>query len=114
MLSTTRRRGMVRGVAVLSAASLACAATLGPTVLLASPALAAGACATPGGSGAGGTLTGVVNTYYPGVGTAAAGSHEHLGRCRVRRGDADRGGRPAARHPDAGRRHQLDQHQLLR
>jgi uncharacterized repeat protein (TIGR01451 family) len=35
---------------------------------------AAGLCATPGGSGPGGTLTGVVNTYYPGVGTANAGA----------------------------------------
>ncbi|HTG47131.1 MAG TPA: DUF11 domain-containing protein [Actinomycetota bacterium] len=40
----------------------------------ASSAVAAGLCATPGGEGAGGTLTGVVNTYYPGVGTAAAGA----------------------------------------
>jgi uncharacterized repeat protein (TIGR01451 family) len=37
-------------------------------------ATAAGLCATPGGSGAGGTLAGVVNTYYPGVGTASAGA----------------------------------------
>ncbi len=40
-----------------------------------SSALAAGLCATPGGSGAGGTLAGIVNTYYPGVGTAAAGAN---------------------------------------
>jgi uncharacterized repeat protein (TIGR01451 family) len=39
-----------------------------------SSAAAAGLCATPGGSGPGGTLTGVVNTYYPGVGTAGAGA----------------------------------------
>ena len=38
-----------------------------------SPATAAGLCATPGNDGAGGVLSGVVNTYYPGVGTAAAG-----------------------------------------
>jgi len=31
-------------------------------------------CATPGKDGAPGTLTGVVNTYYAGVGTAAAGA----------------------------------------
>jgi len=31
-------------------------------------------CATPGKDGAGGTITGVVNTYYAGVGTVAAGS----------------------------------------
>jgi uncharacterized repeat protein (TIGR01451 family) len=41
---------------------------------LGSEASAAGLCATPGGSGAGGTLTGVVNTYYPGVGAASAGA----------------------------------------
>ncbi len=74
MLSTERRRGRNKGVAVVSAASLACALTLGPTVLLAVPASAAGACATPGGSGAGGVLSGVVNTYYPGVGSVAAGA----------------------------------------
>ena len=38
------------------------------------PTAAAGLCATPGGGGAGGTLTGVVNTYYPGVGSVAAGA----------------------------------------
>ena len=32
-------------------------------------------CATPGKDGAGGTITGVVNTYYAGVGTAAAGTN---------------------------------------
>jgi uncharacterized repeat protein (TIGR01451 family)/LPXTG-motif cell wall-anchored protein len=37
-------------------------------------ALAAGPCATPGSEGPGGVLTGVVNTYYAGVGSAAAGS----------------------------------------
>ncbi len=31
-------------------------------------------CGTPGKDGAGGTLTGVVNSYYAGVGTAAAGT----------------------------------------
>jgi uncharacterized repeat protein (TIGR01451 family) len=31
-------------------------------------------CATPGKNGAGGTLTGVVNTYYPGTGTLTAGA----------------------------------------
>src|SRR5690349_22519600 len=37
------------------------------------PAQAAAACATPGRDGTA-TLTGVINTYYPGSGTAAAGS----------------------------------------
>ena len=37
------------------------------------PASAAGGCATPGRDGTG-SLTGVINTYYPGVGTAAAAS----------------------------------------
>ena len=48
--------------------------TLAPLTLLVPSAAAAGPCATPGASGAGGTLTGVVNTYYPGVGTATAGA----------------------------------------
>ncbi len=39
-----------------------------------SPAIAAGLCATPGDSGAGGTLSGVINTYYPGVGAVGAGA----------------------------------------
>src|SRR5215467_15647696 len=33
-----------------------------------------GVCATPGKDGAGGTLTGVVNAYYPGTASAAAGA----------------------------------------
>src|SRR5215469_638886 len=33
-----------------------------------------GVCATPGKNGAGGTLTGVVNAYYPGTANAAAGA----------------------------------------
>src|SRR2546427_3429551 len=37
------------------------------------PAHAAGGCATPGRDGTA-SLTGVINTYYPGVGTAAAAS----------------------------------------
>ena len=32
-------------------------------------------CATPGKDGAAGTITGIVNTYYAGVGTAAAGTN---------------------------------------
>ncbi|HUL85720.1 MAG TPA: DUF11 domain-containing protein [Actinomycetota bacterium] len=56
-------------------ASLTLLVTLGLVPGLSLPAAdAAGLCATPGGSGAGGTLTGVVNTYYPGVGVAAAGA----------------------------------------
>ena len=35
---------------------------------------AANTCPTPGKDGAGGTLAGTVNSYYPGTGTAAAGS----------------------------------------
>ena len=35
---------------------------------------AANTCPTPGQDGAGGTLAGIVNSYYPGTGTAAAGS----------------------------------------
>src|SRR5262249_8557004 len=33
-----------------------------------------GVCATPGKDGAGGTLTGLVNAYYPGTASAAAGA----------------------------------------
>ena len=36
------------------------------------PAYAAGGCATPGRDGTA-SLSGVINTYYPGVGTAAGG-----------------------------------------
>ena len=39
----------------------------------AAPAEAAGLCATPGRDGSA-SLTGIVNTYYPGLGTATAGS----------------------------------------
>ena len=71
MLSTRGRRGVSR----LAAATLLVAVVpvLAVTTIVAAPdAAAAGACATPGGSGAGGTLTGIVNTYYPGVGTVSA------------------------------------------
>ena len=74
MLSTGRRRGVWSRVAVAAVGSLAAALALGPVLLVASTASASGACASPGGSGAGGTLGGVVNTYYPGSGTAAAGA----------------------------------------
>ncbi|MEO8775431.1 MAG: hypothetical protein ABI468_03840, partial [Candidatus Nanopelagicales bacterium] len=50
------------------------ALALGSPIFLAPTAMAAGICATPGGSGPGGTLAGVVNTYYPGIGSIAAGS----------------------------------------
>src|SRR6478752_1812985 len=63
-----------RCVAGLSAAVLASALGLAALVVVAPTAMAAGTCATPGAGGAGGTLTGVVNTYYPGVGTASAGA----------------------------------------
>jgi len=51
-----------------------CAAvTVGTSLVMIAPtANAAGACVVP--EGPGGTLTGIVNTYYPGVGTAAAGA----------------------------------------
>ena len=58
-------------------ASLGAAVLVAGTALLAfvvPPSVAAGLCATPGASGAGGTLTGVVNTYYPGTASAAAGA----------------------------------------
>ncbi len=65
--SACRRASIVLALGVLSAFGLV------PGLPLSS-AVAAGLCATPGGSGAGGTLGGVVNTYFPGVGTAAAGA----------------------------------------
>ncbi len=69
-----RRRGPSRLIAGFTAASTAVLAVAGMLSLTPLDALAAGLCATPGGSGAGGTLTGIVNTYYPGVGTANAGA----------------------------------------
>ena len=59
-------------MAAATAAAMTCALTAAPIVIWTAPAAAAGSCATPGGSGAGGTLSGVVNTYYPGVGSANA------------------------------------------
>ena len=59
---------------MVTAVSTASLALTGFLVIAAPVATAVGVCATPGGSGAGGTLTGVVNTYYPGVGSAAAGA----------------------------------------
>jgi uncharacterized repeat protein (TIGR01451 family) len=57
------------------ASTLAAALAIGSTVVAATPVTAAGICASPGGSGAGGTLTGVVNTYYSGtLGSVAAGA----------------------------------------
>ena len=70
-IRTSRTRRFVSTVAAVSAGALAATSffALGST-----PALAAGPCATPGAQGAGGTLTGIVNTYYPGVGSAASGA----------------------------------------
>ena len=69
--STGRRTRLTPTIAVTSAGVLAATSffALGST-----PALAAGPCATPGAQGPGGTLSGVVNTYYPGVGSAASGA----------------------------------------
>ena len=63
-----RQQGLRRG------AWVACALLTVATAMVAGApnGLAAGACVVPPGPG--GTLTGVVNTYYPGVGTAAAGA----------------------------------------
>ena len=68
------------------------------------------------GLSAGGTLANVINSYYPGVGTAAAGAtsisvgtidpNGATTRHRVRR--------PPPRHPDAGRRHQHHERDDLR
>ena len=61
---------IVRGAGSAAALLLLAAATtaVGPSAVAAAPVV----CPAPGGPG--GTLTGVVNRYYPGVGTAAAGA----------------------------------------
>ena len=75
MLSTRRRRGLSRGRLAAIASVMAAVVAAGSALVAVAPVEAAGICATPGGSGAGGTLTGVVNTYYPATaGTVAAGS----------------------------------------
>jgi hypothetical protein len=74
MLSTRGRRETSRLVAAAVFIAAAIPVVSLAAIVTAPEAVAAGACATPGGSGAGGTLSGVVNTYYPGVGTAAAGA----------------------------------------
>ena len=68
---TLRRRRLISSIAAASAGTIIATSffALGST-----NALAAGPCATPGAQGPGGTLTGVVNTYYPGTGSAAAGA----------------------------------------
>ena len=61
-LHTTFSRGMQAGIAtVLALLCLAISAN-------------AQVCATPGKDGPGGTLSGVINTYYPGTGNASAGA----------------------------------------
>ncbi len=67
-----RARRLRTGTASMGAAVLVAGTALLAFVL--PPSAAAGLCATPGGSGAGGSLTGVVNTYYPGTAPAAAGA----------------------------------------
>jgi uncharacterized repeat protein (TIGR01451 family) len=55
-------------------------AVLALASLVAVPAAFAQGCAVPGSAGDGGTLTGVVNTYYPGTANAAAGATSiHVG-----------------------------------
>ncbi len=58
--------------AIASALTLSVLPLVG-IVATSTPALAVPSCIIPGG-GAGGTLTGVINRYHPGVGTAAAGA----------------------------------------
>ncbi len=77
MTRPSLRRGrprLTRGVAAVSVVALAGSFLVAVGLVAPTVASAAGICATPGGQGPGGTLTGVVNTYYPGVGTAAAGA----------------------------------------
>src|SRR2546421_13116529 len=59
-------RGGTRAVLLLGAATVA-------LLLPGTPVEAATGCATPGRDGSG-TITGIINTYYPGSGSAAAGS----------------------------------------
>lgn len=74
MLSMLSRRRTIRSLAAVAMTVAAGALIVGQVLVVAPPASAAAGCASPGASGAGGTLGGVVNTYYPGVGTAAAGA----------------------------------------
>ena len=57
---------------LISSSSLWIAALL--FVLVAPRATEAQVCAVPGSDGPGGTLSGVINTYYPGTGNASAGA----------------------------------------
>ncbi len=68
-LKTPRRR---LSTAIASALTLS-VVPLAAITALSTPAFAAPSCIVPS-DGAGGTLTGVVNRYHPGVGTAAAGA----------------------------------------
>ena len=67
-----RARRLRTGTATVGAAVLVVGTALLAFVL--PPSAAAGLCATPGSSGAGGILSGVVNTYYPGTASAPAGA----------------------------------------
>ena len=82
-------------------------------LLLPDPSLIAAVCATPGRDGSA-TLTGVVNGYWPGTASAAAGATSITLGAAARRRRPDRLRRPAPRHPDAGRGDQLDEHRRLR
>jgi hypothetical protein len=68
------------------------------------------------GLSAGGTLSNVINSYYPGTAERSAGRHVDLGRRHRshRRHHRHRRGRPPPRHPDAGRGHQHHERRELR
>src|SRR3989442_8980317 len=68
-LATDMARGGHRGRTLILLFAAGVLALVVPSI----PAHAAGGCATPGRDGTA-SLTGVINTYYPGVGTAAAAS----------------------------------------
>src|SRR5262249_17994678 len=76
MYGVTRRVARERARRSVAAASIV--ALLATTIVLLTPHIGEAAqpavCATPGASGTGSTITGVVNTYYPAPANAGAGA----------------------------------------
>jgi uncharacterized repeat protein (TIGR01451 family) len=72
-------RLLASATAMVSMRGVLCA-VLALVTLAAAPAAFAQGCAVPGSGGDGGTLTGIVNTYYPGTASAAVGDTSiHVG-----------------------------------
>ena len=75
-------------------------------------------CATPGNDGAGGTITGIVNAYYPpGAAVTGAARRHHVDSVGQsgggRRAESDCDWRPGAGHADAGCRDQFHEYKLV-